>query len=258
MAPTERLARVRTFHPRRGRLSSRHLDALDRLWPRYGLTIPTGDTPGGRTPNEGAPAGNVWDESTPAGNTPDGSAPIDLVDLFGRRAPVVLEIGSGMGDATAAMAAADPGRNYLAVEVHTPGIANLLALTERHGLTNVRIARGDALDLVRHLLPPDALDAVHVFFPDPWPKPRHHKRRLIQPSHVALLRSRLAAGGTLHCATDWAEYAESMLQTLTADPELANAYPGYAPRPAYRPVTKFERRGTTAGRPILDLIFHRR
>ncbi|WP_192772295.1 tRNA (guanosine(46)-N7)-methyltransferase TrmB [Plantactinospora soyae] len=258
MAPPDRLARVRTFHPRRGRLSGRHLDALDRLWPRYGFTIPTGDTPDGRTPNEGASAGNTPDENAPARDTLDGGAPIDLVALFGRRAPVVLEIGSGMGDATATMASADPDRDYLAVEVHTPGIANLLALTERHGLTNVRIARGDALDLVRYLLPPDTLDAVHAFFPDPWPKPRHHKRRLIQPSHVALLRSRLVSGGTLHCATDWAEYAESMLGTLNADPGLVNRYADYAPRPAYRPVTKFERRGTVAGRPILDLIFHRR
>ncbi|MFY1671897.1 tRNA (guanosine(46)-N7)-methyltransferase TrmB [Plantactinospora sp. WMMB334] len=222
---------MRTFHPRRGRLGARHLAALDRLWPRYGLSLPP-DLPGGGR--------------------------LDLAELFGREAPVVLEIGSGMGDATVAMAAADPGRDYLAVEVHTPGIANLLALTERHGLTNVRIVRGDALDLVRHLLPPDRLDAVHAFFPDPWPKPRHHKRRLIQPAHVALLRSRLVAGGTLHCATDWPEYAERMLDTLTADPELLNAFPGYAPRPAHRPVTKFERRGTAAGRPIADLIFVRK
>ncbi|WP_407951901.1 tRNA (guanosine(46)-N7)-methyltransferase TrmB [Plantactinospora veratri] len=236
--PPERLAQIRTFHPRRGRLSGRHLDALDRLWSSYGLTVPIP----GHSDNGERPAGHR----------------LDLVELFGRTAPVVLEIGSGMGDATVAMAAADPGRDYLAVEVHTPGIANLLALTERHGLTNVRIARGDALDLVRHLLPADRLDAVHVFFPDPWPKPRHHKRRLIQPGHVALLRSRLVPGGTLHCATDWPEYAESMRETLTADPELVNLHPGFAPRPAHRPVTKFERRGAAAGRPIRDLIFRRR
>ncbi|AVT40477.1 tRNA (guanosine(46)-N7)-methyltransferase TrmB [Plantactinospora sp. BB1] len=242
--PSERLAQIRTFHPRRGRLSGRHLDALDRLWPGYGLTVPI--------PGHSGDSDGDGDGDRPAGSR------LDLVELFGRAAPVVLEIGSGMGDATVAMAAADPGRDYLAVEVHTPGIANLLALIERHGLTNVRIARGDALDLVRYLLPPDRLDAVHVFFPDPWPKPRHHKRRLIQPAHVALLRSRLVPGGTLHCATDWPEYAESMRQTLTADPELVNLYPGFAPRPAHRPVTKFERRGTAAGRPILDLIFRRR
>jgi tRNA (guanine-N7-)-methyltransferase len=228
MAPPRHPARIRTFHPRRGRLSARHLDALDRLWPAYGLFVP--DAPEAR---------------------------VDLATLFGRRVPVVLEIGFGMGDATAAMAATDPGRDYLAVEVHTPGIANLLTLVERHGLTNVRVARGDVLDLVRHMLPADCLDAVHVFFPDPWPKARHHKRRLIQPAHVALLRSRLVPGGTLHCATDWADYAEAMREALTADPELVNAYPGYAPRPAHRSVTKFERRGIAAGREIFDLVFRR-
>ncbi|QGN49519.1 tRNA (guanosine(46)-N7)-methyltransferase TrmB [Micromonospora sp. WMMC415] len=219
---------VRTFHPRRGRMTARQTAALERLWPVHGLAVP--DVPG---------------------------TPVDPAHLFPRRAPLVLEIGSGMGDTTAAMAAADPDRDYLAVEVHTPGIANLLDLVERHGLGNVRVARGDALDLVSGL--PDAsLDAVHVFFPDPWPKSRHHKRRIIQPAHVALLRSRLVAGGTLHCATDWAEYAEAMRETLDADPGLANTHDGFAPRPAHRPVTKFERRALTAGRPIADLIYRRR
>ncbi|BCL16716.1 tRNA (guanosine(46)-N7)-methyltransferase TrmB [Micromonospora sagamiensis] len=221
-------ATVRTFHPRRGRLSSRHLDALDRLWPTYGLAVPDGAGP-----------------------------PVDLADLFGRRAPVVLEIGSGMGDATAAMAAADPDRDYLAVEVHTPGIANLLALVERHGLGNVRVADGDALELARRL-PEGTLDAVHAYFPDPWPKARHHKRRLVQPAHVALLRSRLVPGGTLHCATDWAEYAAAMRETLDADPELVDTRPGDTTRPAHRPVTKFERRALLAGRPVTDLVYRRR
>lgn len=227
--PARHTARIRTFHPRRGRLGLRHQDALDRLWATYGLTVP--------------------------------EVPVALLDtaaLFGRSAPVVLEIGSGMGDATAAMAAADPGRDYLAVEVHTPGIANLLSLVERDGLTNVRVAQGDAITLVRQMLPDGHLDAVHAFFPDPWPKARHHKRRLVQPEHVALLRSRLRPGGALHCATDWAEYAEAMLRTLDADPGLVNAYPGFAPRPAHRPVTRFERRGITAGHSIFDLVFRRR
>ncbi|SCG49712.1 tRNA (guanine-N(7)-)-methyltransferase [Micromonospora rifamycinica] len=225
MAPPA--TRIRTFHPRRGRMSSRQTDALARLQPAYGIGIA------------------------------DLDGPVDPTRFFDRRAPVVLEIGSGMGDATAAMAAADPGRDYLAVEVHTPGIANLLDLVQRHGLRNVRVAEGDALDLVR-AMPEGCLDAVHVFFPDPWPKLRHHKRRIIQPEHVALLRSRLAVGGTLHCATDWAEYAASMRSTLTADPGLDDVHGGYAPRPAHRPVTKFERRALTAGRPVFDLIHRRR
>ena len=223
---------IRTYHPRRGRLSGRHFDALERLWPGYGVMIaePPAVGPG---------------------------AVLDTTVLFGRQAPVVLEIGSGMGDATADMAAADPERGYLAVEVHTPGIANLLSLVEDRGLTNLRIASGDALDLLRYQLAPQSLDAVHIFFPDPWPKARHHKRRLIQPAHVALLASRLAPGGTLHCATDWAHYGEAMLTTLTAEPRLANCYDGYAPRPAHRPLTKFEQRGIDAGRGVADLVFRR-
>src|SRR5689334_7142978 len=199
-------------------MSGRHFDALDRLWSRYGVAVA------------------------------DRSAPVlDPVGLFGRRAPLVLEIGSGMGEATVHMAAADPDRDYLAVDVHTPGVANLLAVVAERSLPNVRVAHGDALSLVRYQLAPHSLDAVHAFFPDPWPKARHHKRRLVQSRHVALLRSRLVPGGVLHCATDWADYAEAMLATLGADPELVNAFDGYAPRPVHRPVTKFERRGVEAG-----------
>jgi tRNA (guanine-N7-)-methyltransferase len=174
--------------------------------------------------------------------------------LFGRRAPLVLEIGSGMGEGTAEMAAADPARDYLAVEVHVPGIANLLRLVDDRSLTNVRVADVDAVGLVRQLSA-GSLDAVHVFFPDPWPKTRHHKRRLIQPAHVALLRSRLVPGGILHCATDWAAYAEVMLETLSGDPGLINMFDGYAPRPQHRPRTKFEQRGIDSGREIFDLVF---
>ncbi|HLL68909.1 MAG TPA: tRNA (guanosine(46)-N7)-methyltransferase TrmB [Micromonosporaceae bacterium] len=210
-------------------MSRRHADALDRLWPVFGVPVATGPT-----------------------------VPLDAELLFGRRTAVVLEIGSGMGEATAAMAAADPARGYLAVEVHTPGIGNLLALVAERGLSNVRVALGDAMDLVRYQLAPGSLDALHIFFPDPWPKARHHKRRLIQPAHLRLLGSRLVSGGTLHCATDWPEYAEEMLATLNADPALRNTHDGFAPRPADRPETKFERRAVAAGRPIADLIFHRR
>lgn len=197
------------------------------VWPVFGLTVVDGDR-----------------------------APLDLDGLFGRVAPRVLEIGFGMGDSTAAMAAADPDRDYLAVEVHTPGIGNLLALVGEQRLTNVRVAHGDAMELVRKV-PPESLDAVHAFFPDPWPKARHHKRRLIRPDNVALLRERLRPGGTLHCATDWAEYGEAMAATLDADPGLGNVYAGFAPRPAHRPETKFERRGVSAGRVIFDLVYRR-
>jgi tRNA (guanine-N7-)-methyltransferase len=187
----------------------------------------------------------------------DGPAPFDPVRGFGRSAPLVLEIGSGMGDATAAMAAADLRRDYLAVEVHTPGIANLLALVDERGLTNVRIAVGDALDLLRYQLLPGSLDAINIFFPDPWPKARHHKRRLINPDNVALLCSRLRVGGTLHCATDWADYAESMLATLGDAPGLRNAFDGYATDRGTRPTTKFEQRGVFEGRAVFDLVFRR-
>ncbi|MEJ3745782.1 tRNA (guanosine(46)-N7)-methyltransferase TrmB [Actinomycetes bacterium KLBMP 9797] len=221
-------AQVRTFHPRRGRMTGRHLDALDRLWPRYGVPIP----------------GDPLD-------------PFDPAAVFGRRAPLVLEIGSGMGEATIAMAGADPDRDYLAVEVHTPGVANLLAMVEERGLTNVRVGLGDALELLRQSLAPASLDAIHAFFPDPWPKARHHKRRLFQPPHVALLRSRLAPGGALRCATDLREYAEAMLAALDGDPGLVNQHDGFAPRPSDRSVTKFEQRALAAGRDVFDLTFHR-
>ena len=218
---------IRTFHPRRGRMSARHAEARAELWPAYGLAVEDGD----RTP-------------------------LDLSGLFGRRAPVVLEIGFGMGDTTAAMASADPGRDYLAIEVHTPGIGNLLALVRDRGLPNVRVARGDAMQLACRLAP-GSLDAVHVFFPDPWPKARHHKRRLIQPGNVALLRRAIRPGGLLRCATDWPEYAAAMAETLAADPGLIPAPPESVPPRAGRPVTRFERRGRAAGRPIADLLFQR-
>ncbi|WP_454050007.1 tRNA (guanosine(46)-N7)-methyltransferase TrmB [Cellulomonas sp. Marseille-Q8402] len=224
---------VRTFHPRKAALGPRRAEALDRLWPRFGFSV--------HDPALGLPP-----------TAPDGT--LDTAALFGRIAPLVLEIGSGMGDTTAAMAAGDPGRDYLAVEVHLPGVAHLLTLVDDGGLTNVRVAHGDALDLVRRLLAPGSLDAVHVFFPDPWPKARHHKRRIVAPEHVALLRDRLRVGGTLHLATDWESYAERMLEVVAGDPGLTNAWAGYAPRPAHRPVTRFEQRGLEAGRPSRDVI----
>jgi len=216
---------TRTFNARRGRLSDQRLGALARFGAEFGVTV--------------------------------GGGPIDPVALYGRRAPLVLEIGSGMGDATAALAQSDPERDYLAVEVHTAGVADLLALASRQGLTNLRVAQGDAIALVTDQLGPASLAAVHVFFPDPWPKARHHKRRLIEPDRVSLLASRLVPGGPLHCATDAAGYAEHMLATLSACAELRNRYPGFAPRPDWRPVTMYERRALAAGRTIADLSFER-
>lgn len=216
------MQRITTFYPRRGRVSGRHEDALSRLWPAFGVDIP--------------------------------GPPVDFTALFGRDAPLVLEIGSGMGDATVEMAEIDPGRDYLAVEVFPPGLGNLLANVESRGLGNVRVASGDALELLRHMVSPDTFDAIHIFFPDPWPKARHHKRRLIQPANVALLRSRLRVGGILHCATDWEHYAAQMIEALDGDKLLIG---GVVERPQRRPVTKFEKRGIDAGRPITDLIYTR-
>ncbi|MDM7830323.1 tRNA (guanosine(46)-N7)-methyltransferase TrmB [Cellulomonas edaphi] len=224
---------LRTFHPRRAPLSRDREESLANLWPRLGFS--------------------VHDAEHPFPTTSDGM--LDTVALFGRAAPVVLEIGSGMGETTAAMAAADPDRDYLALEAHLPGIASLLGLVDAAGLTNVRVGHGDALDLVRRALAPGSLDAVHVFFPDPWPKSRHHKRRLVQPAHVELLRSRLRLGGTLHCATDWPQYAEQMRDVLAADPDLDSS--GLVDRPAHRPVTKFEQRGLDLGHPVHDVIARR-
>ncbi len=193
----------------------------------------------------------------PVYGVPPADGPLDPVALFGRRAPLVLEIGSGMGEATVDMADADPNRDYIAVEVHTAGVANLLGLIEAAGLSNVRVAHGDALAFVRDRCESARLQAIHVFFPDPWPKARHHKRRLIQPSHVRLLADRLEPGGMLHCATDAVHYAEQMLEVLTAESGLRNVHDGFAPRPAHRPDTRYEQRGLAAGRTSYDLIFGR-
>ena len=177
------------------------------------------------------------------------SSTFDAAAMFGRVAPLVLEIGPGMGDATVAMAAADPARDVLAVEAHLPGVANLLKLLDEAGIRTVRVGHGDALDLVRHALAPGTLSEVRAFFPDPWPKARHHKRRLVQPAHVALLRSRLVVGGLLWTATDWPDYAEQVDEVLAGEPRLVG---GRTERWAERPVTKFERRGIAEGRPITD------
>ena len=213
---------LRSYKTRKGRMAPAQHEALARLLPSLGVPV-------------------------------DGT-PIDPAALFGRAAPLVLEIGSGTGEVTAALAAADPARDVLAVEVHTPGVANLLRLAEAQGLRNVRVAEGDALVVLRDMLAPGSLEEVRVLFPDPWPKSRHHKRRLVSPGFAALVAQRLAPGGRLHVATDWAHYADQVLQVVAADPELAG---GVVARPE-RPVTRFEQRALEAGRAVVDVVAVRR
>jgi len=184
--------------------------------------------------------------------------PLDRMAVFGRDAPLLIEIGFGMGDATAAIAAASPQFDFLGIEVHPPGVGALLRQIEARGLHNLRIVQHDAVAVLQHMIAPLSLAGAMVFFPDPWPKKRHHKRRLIQPALVSLLASRLATGATLHLATDWEPYAQQMLQVLSAEPTLLNTTDGFAPRPAYRPITKFERRGDRFGHASRDLVFRKR
>ncbi|MFD7706829.1 tRNA (guanosine(46)-N7)-methyltransferase TrmB [Streptomyces sp. NPDC059785] len=220
--------RIRSFQPRRSRVTAGQADALQRLWPKWGFDI-------------------------------DGQRVLDLAELFGTGRPVVLEIGFGMGEATARMAAADPHTGILAVDVHTPGQGNLLNLADRDGLDNVRVANGDAIILLREMLRPDSLDGLRVYFPDPWPKKRHHKRRLIQPEFLTLAAARLRPGAIVHCATDWEPYAEQMLDVLSGHPDFENTQPGggYAPRPEFRPLTRFEGQGLDKGHVVHDLLFRR-
>ncbi|MCP2245193.1 tRNA (guanine-N7-)-methyltransferase [Lentzea aerocolonigenes] len=187
---------------------------------------------------------------------PEGT--LDFTSWFGRSAPVLLEIGSGMGETTSQLVAAAPELNYVAVEVYKPGLAQLLLRAEHlGGLDNLRVLRGDAVDLLTDHVAPASLHGVRIFFPDPWPKKKHHKRRLVQPEFVALLASRLEPGGVLHLATDWEHYAEQMLEVCSGERLLTNMYDGWAPRPDWRPVTKFEQRAVNEGRVSHDLMFKR-
>lgn len=226
MNPTDFPRRpVRSFVTRAGRMGSGQVRALAELGPRFVL--------------------------------PFQPAPLDLASTFGRTAPLILEIGFGMGGATAQVAAALPDHDFLGVEVHEPGVGALLKLIGSQSLTNLRLLQHDAVEVLQHMLPAESLAGVHIWFPDPWHKKRHHKRRLIQPEFVALLRTRLATGGYLHCATDWQAYAEHMLAVLGAAPGFSNTAEGYAPRPAWRPDTKFEARGLQLGHGVWDLVFKR-
>jgi tRNA (guanine-N7-)-methyltransferase len=219
---------VRSYVRRQGRMTPAQQRAYAELMPRHGVAV--------------------------------ADSPLELATLFGRGAPVTLEIGFGMGDALLEMAAAAPERDFLGVEVHRPGIGRLLAGLEARSLTNVRVIEGDAVQVLERMLGDGVLERVLLLFPDPWPKKRHHKRRLLQAPFVELAARRLAAGGVFHAATDWAPYAEQMLEVLEACPLLENsAGPGaYAPRPDYRPLTKFERRGVALGHAVFDLLYRRR
>ena len=196
-------------------------------------------------------------ELLPVYGIPFAPQPLDLEAAFGRRAPKILEIGFGMGETTAAIAAAHPEYDYLGIEVHTPGVGSLLNRIDALGLANVRVIQHDAVEVLERMLPPDSLDGVHIFFPDPWPKKRHHKRRLIQSAFVTLLASRMKPGAYLHVATDWQDYAEHILAVLSAAPQLANTAAGFAQRPEYRPLTKCEGRGLALGHRVWDIVFRK-
>jgi len=175
-------------------------------------------------------------------------------ELFGRAAPLVLEIGSGMGETTLAIAKAHPETDFVAIEVHGPGVGSLLNAIQRETLANLRVIRHDALEVLEHMIADDSLAAIHLFFPDPWPKTRHHKRRLVQRQNAALMARKLAPGGVLHAATDWPSYAEQMQQVFAAEPLLEPVARGFTARPA----TKFAARGARLGHPLRDLYFRRR
>lgn len=223
---TEERRSIRSFVLRQGRLSNAQQRAHESLLPVFGI--------------------------------PYAPALLDLDQAFGRNAPKILEIGFGMGETTAAIAGAHPDNDYLGIEVHTPGVGSLLKQIGEAGLTNVRVIQHDAVEVLEKMIAPGSLAGVHIFFPDPWPKKRHHKRRLIQGPLVALLASRIKAGGYLHAATDWQEYAEHILAVLSAETALANSADGFAPRPEARPQTKFESRGLKLGHGVWDIVFRKR
>ncbi|HSH07454.1 MAG TPA: tRNA (guanosine(46)-N7)-methyltransferase TrmB [Burkholderiales bacterium] len=217
---------IRSYVLRQGRTTAAQQRAVEALTPKYGIAY--------------------------------AEALIDARAVFGRDAPLVVEIGSGMGETTLEIAKADPAIDFIAIEVHTPGVGSLLRGIEAAELANLRVIRHDALEVLEHMIPDGSLAGIHLFFPDPWPKKRHHKRRIVQPAFAALAARKLAPGGLLHAATDWPDYAEQILGVLAAEPLLENTAEAYAPRPERRPRTKFEARGERLGHPVFDLVFKRR
>jgi tRNA (guanine-N7-)-methyltransferase len=220
--------KIRSFVRREGRLTTGQQHALDTLWPKYGIDM--SDTA------------------------------LDLGSIFGNEQPVILEIGFGNGDSLAQMAKGNPGLNYLGIEVHRPGVGHLLYLIEEQGIENLRIMSEDAVEIIRNQIPEQALTGVQLFFPDPWPKKKHHKRRIVQPEFVKLLASRLKPGGFFHMATDWENYAEHMLEVMSAAEDFENSTKegDFIPRPDSRPLTKFEQRGQRLGHGVWDLLYNRK
>jgi len=219
--------RIRSFVLRQGRLTKGQARALEIGLPKFGITY-----------------------------LPE---TIDLSNKFDRMASKkILEIGFGMGETTAKIAQTLPDCDFLAVEVHTPGVGGLLKLIEELALTNIRIIQHDVVEVLQYMLADSSLDGVHIFFPDPWHKKRHHKRRLIQPEFLKLLCTKLKIGGYLHVATDWQEYAEWVLEALSSEPQLENSAESYVEKPSYRPLTKFESRGLKLGHGVWDMVFTRK
>jgi tRNA (guanine-N7-)-methyltransferase len=218
---------IRSFVMRSGHITDSQRSTRDRLLPMWGIPYTT--------------------------------EPLDFKRIFGRDAPVILEIGFGMGETTAEIAQNNPQWNMLGLEVYRPGVGALLSKIEQRGLTNIRVIEHDAVEVLANMIPDACLDGVHIYFPDPWPKKRHHKRRLIQSPFVAHLVRKLKEGAYLHMATDWPEYATQMLDVCTQEQALENrAKEGFSPRPDWRPLTKFEARGIRLGNPVADLIFQKR
>ncbi|MDH5593835.1 MAG: tRNA (guanosine(46)-N7)-methyltransferase TrmB [Gammaproteobacteria bacterium] len=226
---TDKIKRtIRSFVRREGRMTSSQKQALENLWPRFGIET-------------------------------ENSA-IDFESLFGRNAPVVFEIGFGMGDSLANMALSYPEKNYLGIDVHRPGVGNLLKKIEENNITNIRIMCSDAVEVLKNNIAAESLDAVYLFFPDPWPKKKHHKRRIVQPAFVQLIRSKLKNGGVFHLATDWENYAEHMVEVMQSAEGFENKgnESGFIERPDYRPLTKFENRGIKLGHGVWDILFEKK
>ena len=222
----KRSAHIRSFVLRQGRVSAAQQRSLETLMPKYGI--------------------------------PYVAQPLDLGHAFGRSAPKILEIGFGMGEPTAKIALAHPQNDYLALEVHPPGVGSLLKQIDEQGIQNIRIIQHDAVEVLRDMVKDATLDGVHIFFPDPWHKARHNKRRLIQSPFIAKLVQKIKLGGYIHVATDWQDYAEQVLAVLSAEPLLQNTSADYAEKPSYRPLTKFEQRGLKLGHGVWDLVFVRK